>query len=113
MRLSEYISKLDEKISKKLSSLEKNLNSEIEGFGTKMEEKINNIDDYLGEKTDYAKKEWNKLKPEVRADIKKGAIGAWVALVTPWYIALPAGVYAYTKAKKFLKLRKSYPKKEE
>ncbi len=64
----------------------------------------------MGEKIDYTKKEWKKLKPEIRSDIKKGAIGAGIALITPWYIAIPLGYYAYTKAKKVLKVKKSYPK---
>lgn len=110
MKLSEYISKFDKELSKKIGSFGDSLDSKMEGFGEKIEEKINNTNNYFGEKVDYAKNEWKKLKPEVRSDIKKGAIGAGIALVTPWYIAIPAGIYTYKKAKKFLKLKKSYPK---
>lgn len=112
MKLSEYISKFDKELSKGIGAFGDGLDSMIDGFGEKVEEKINTTDNYLGEKIGYAKKEWKKLKPEVRSDITKGAIGAGVALVTPWYLAIPSGIYAYKKAKKFLKLKKSYPKEE-
>lgn len=112
MKLSEYISKFDEELTKGLSSLEKNLGLKIEDLGEKAENLIKKTDDYFEEQIDYAKKEWKKLNPEVRSDIKKGTIGAGIAALAPLYIAIPAGVYAYTKARKFLKLKKSYPKKE-
>lgn len=119
MKFSKYLSKLDKYMEEKMNSFGDNMESKIgeledklEGFGDKVEGKIDGMDDYLGEKIDYMKRGWKKIKPEVRSDIKKGAIGLGVASVTPWYIAIPALFYTYKKASKFLKLKKSYPTKE-
>lgn len=65
--------------------------------GEAFEKKIKEVEDYVGTK----KEAYETMGAEEKNDLKKSLVGAGVTLIAPLYLAIPAGVYAYKKGKKF------------
>lgn len=86
--------KLREMLIKKLGELEE----KAEEFEEKAETKIEGACDYLDKKAE----DYQNMDPEKKKELKKGAIGVGVAVIAPWYAAIPAVMYAYKKGKKAL-----------
>jgi len=93
-------------LEKKAEIMGEKIDKKVNALGKKIKYRAEKTDIYLGNRVEYITEKWQSIDKETRKDIRKGAIGAGVTLVTPWYIAIPTGVYAYKKAKKIIKTRK-------
>jgi len=112
-KLSEYFNNLSITLEKKATVMGEKIDKKVNALGKKIGYGLEKTDTYLVQKIEGITKEWNSISPVLRKDIKKGAIGASVALITPLYIAIPAGVYAYKKGRKLLKIKvRKRPSKE-
>lgn len=110
-KLCEHFNDLSITLEKKATVMGEKIDKKVNALGKKIGYRLEKTDAYLGQKIEGITKEWYSINPETRKDIRNGVIGASAALITPWYIAIPTGIYAYKKAKKVIKTRKKYPTK--
>lgn len=108
-KISKHFENLSERMYESAVILGDRVDEKVNLLGNKLEYVLQKTDEYLGRKVEGVKKDWKSLSPAVRKDIKRGALYASIACVTPWYIALPVGYKAYKKARKVIRVRKRYP----
>ena len=93
-------------LERKAEDMGEKIDQKVNTLGRKIKYRAEKADVYLGNRVEYIVEKWQSIDKETRKDIRNGAIGAGVALITPWYIKIPTGIYAYKKAKKIIQTRK-------